>query len=302
MRKKLLFIFNPCSGKGQIKNKLLSIVDTMVKAHYEVTICPTQRAGEAQEKIQAEAGDYDLIVCGGGDGTLDEAVTGMMHSEIKVPLGYIPTGSTNDFANSLKIPKDITKAAHVAVRGRRFPVDVGCFNEDHFIYVAAFGLFTDVSYQTSESLKNVLGHVAYILEGAKRLWNIESYSMRVEYDDKVLEDSFIYGMITNSTSVGGFKNLTGRHVKLDDGLFEVTLIKAPKNPLELNQIIAALTNHSDNTDLVYSFKTGAVHFCPQGEIPWTLDGEYGGTQKDVEIRVAHRALEIMVKNTDTQAK
>lgn len=302
MKKKLLFVFNPCSGKGQIKNKLLSIVDTMVKAHYEVTIYPTQKSSDAQEKIQKEAKDYDLVVCSGGDGTLDEAVTGMMLSEKKVPLGYIPTGSTNDFANSLKIPKDITKAAHVAVRGRRFPVDVGCFNEDHFIYVAAFGLFTDVSYQTSQSLKNVLGHAAYILEGAKRLWNIESYPMRVEYEDKVLEDSFIYGMITNSLSVGGFKNLTGKHVKLDDGLFEVTLIKAPKNPLELNQIIAALTSRRDNTDLVHSFKTGSVRFYPKGQIPWTLDGEYGGTHRDVEIEAVHKALEIMVKNTDTQVK
>lgn len=300
MKKKLLFVFNPCSGKGQIKNKLLSIVDTMVKAHYEVTIYPTQKASEAQEKIQAEAKDYDLVVCSGGDGTLDEAVTGMMNSEIKVPLGYIPTGSTNDFANSLKIPKDITKAAHVAVRGRKFPVDVGCFNEDHFIYVAAFGLFTDVSYQTSQSLKNVLGHAAYILEGAKRLWNIPTYPMRVEYDGNVLEDSFIYGMITNSTSVGGFKNLTGKHVRLDDGLFEVTLIKAPKNPLELNQIISALTSRKDNTDLVHSFKASDVRFYPQGQIPWTLDGEYGGTHKDVEIKALHRALEIMIKNTDTQ--
>lgn len=300
--KKLLFVFNPCSGKGQIKNKLLSIVDTMVKAHYEVTIYPTQKSSDAMEKIRNEAGNYDLVVCSGGDGTLDEAVTGMMLSETKVPLGYIPTGSTNDFANSLKIPKDITKAAHVAVRGRRFPVDVGYFNEDHFIYVAAFGLFTDVSYQTSQSLKNVLGHAAYILEGAKRLLDIASYPMRVEYNDQVVEDSFIYGMITNSISVGGFKNLTGKHVKLDDGLFEVTLIKAPKNPIELNQIIAALTSRKDNTDLVYSFKTDAVRFYPKDSIPWTLDGEYGGTHKDVEIKNLHQALEIMVKNTDTDQK
>ena len=164
MKKKLLFIFNPCSGKGQIKNKLMEVIDIMVKAGYEVTVHSTQDREDAMQKVKSEAKNYDLVICSGGDGTLDEAVTGMMQSEKKVPLGYIPAGSTNDFANSLKIPKDIVKAAHVAVEGRKFPVDVGYFNGDSFIYIAAFGLFTDVSYQTSQELKNVLGHAAYILE------------------------------------------------------------------------------------------------------------------------------------------
>ena len=302
MKKKLLFVFNPCSGKGQIKSRLMDIVDIMVKADYEVTIYPTQSKDDAQNKVRDEAYLYDLVVCSGGDGTLDEAVTGMMKSEEKVKLGYIPAGSTNDFASSLKIPKDIIKAATVAVNGRTFPVDVGYFNDDYFIYIAAFGLFTDVSYQTNQELKNVLGHAAYILEGAKRLWDIPAYKMRVEYDDEVLEDKFIYGMITNSVSVGGFKNLTGKNVQLDDGVFEVTLIKAPKNPLELNEIIAALTSRKDNTDLVYSFKTDHLKIYPDIVIPWTLDGEFGGEHKDVEIKNMHKALEIMVKNRENEAK
>ena len=151
----------------------------MVKAGYEVTVHSTQDREDAMQKVKSEAKNYDLVICSGGDGTLDEAVTGMMQSEKKVPLGYIPAGSTNDFANSLKIPKDIVKAAHVAVEGRKFPVDVGYFNGDSFIYIAAFGLFTDVSYQTSQELKNVLGHAAYILEGAKRLHNITSYMTEI---------------------------------------------------------------------------------------------------------------------------
>ena len=302
MKKKLLFIFNPCSGKGQIKNKLLDIVDIMVKAEYEVTIYPTQSKEDALNKVRDEASLYDLVVCSGGDGTLDEAVTGMMRSEKRVKLGYIPAGSTNDFASSLKIPKDIIKSATVAVHGRTFPVDVGSFNDDFFIYIAAFGLFTDVSYQTNQELKNVLGHAAYILEGAKRLLDIPSYRMRVEYDNQVLEDEFIYGMITNSVSVGGFKNLTGKNVLLDDGVFEVTLIKAPKNPLELNEIIAALTSRKDNTDLVYSFKTNNMKIYPEKVIPWTLDGEFGGDHKNVEITNMHQALEIMVKNQEIETK
>ena len=296
MKKKLLFIFNPCSGKGQIKNKLMEVIDIMVKAGYEVTVHSTQDREDAMQKVKSEAKNYDLVICSGGDGTLDEAVTGMMQSEKKVPLGYIPAGSTNDFANSLKIPKDIVKAAHVAVEGRKFPVDVGYFNGDSFIYIAAFGLFTDVSYQTSQELKNVLGHAAYILEGAKRLHNITSYKMRVEYDGNIIEDEFAYGMITNSGSVGGFKKLTGKNVLLDDGLFEVTLIRMPKNPVEWNEILSCLANLKDDSDLIYTFKTDCVKFLPEDVIPWTLDGEFGGEHKNVIVKNVHQALEIMVKN------
>ena len=296
MKKKLLFIFNPCSGKGQIKNKLMEVIDIMVKAGYEVTVHSTQDREDAMQKVKSEAKNYDLVICSGGDGTLDEAVTGMMQSEKKVPLGYIPAGSTNDFANSLKIPKDIVKAAHVAVEGRKFPVDVGYFNGDSFIYIAAFGLFTDVSYQTSQELKNVLGHAAYILEGAKRLHNITSYKMRVEYDGNIIEDEFAYGMITNSVSVGGFKKLTGKNVLLDDGLFEVTLIRMPKKPVESNEILSCLANLKDDSDLIYTFKTDCVKFLPEDVIPWTLDGEFGGEHKNVIVKNVHQALEIMVKN------
>ena len=268
----------------------------MVKAGYEVTVHSTQDREDAMQKVKSEANNYDLVICSGGDGTLDEAVTGMMQSEKKVPLGYIPAGSTNDFANSLKIPKDIVKAAHVAVEGRKFPVDVGYFNGDSFIYIAAFGLFTDVSYQTSQELKNVLGHAAYILEGAKRLHNITSYKMRVEYDGNIIEDEFAYGMITNSVSVGGFKKLTGKNVLLDDGLFEVTLIRMPKNPVEWNEILSCLANLKDDSDLIYTFKTDCVKFLPEDVIPWTLDGEFGGEHKNVIVKNVHQALEIMVKN------
>lgn len=300
--KKLLFILNPHSGKGHVKGRLFGIIDIMVKAGYEVTAYPTQCRDDAQRKVREEAGNFDLVVCSGGDGTLDEVVTGMMQRQERVPIGYIPAGSTNDFANSLKIPKDMLKAAAVSVQGRRFPVDVGDFNHDSFIYVAAFGLFTAVSYQTSQSLKNVLGHAAYILEGAKSLLDIPTYQMRIEHDDQEIEGEFIYGMISNSISVGGFKNLTGKNVLLDDGVFEVTLIKAPKNPIELNEIIINLTNRKDNSDLIYTFKTSELRIYSEGIVPWTLDGEYGGDHRDVVIRNMHQAVEIMVKNPKPAAK
>ena len=293
--KKLLFIFNPYSGKAQIKNKVLEIVDIMVKAGYEVTIYPTQARADALNLVQKRAKKYDLVVCSGGDGTLDEAVSGMMVSEKKVPLGYIPAGSTNDFANSLKIPKDMVKAAKAAVSGKKFACDVGKFNDSFFIYVAAFGIFTAVSYKTSQEWKNILGHAAYILEGAKSLHEITSYHMRVEYEDQVIEDEFIYGLITNSNSVGGFKNMTGKNVLLDDGKFEVTLIRKPKNLVELNEILASLSNMIDDTDAIYSFKSDCITFYAEEKVPWTLDGEYGGNPQEVKISNQQQALEIMVK-------
>ena len=294
MSKKLLFVFNPKSGKGLIKNYLVDIVDTMVKADYEVTVYTTQAQGDAIHKVEKEAAKYDLVVCSGGDGTLDEVVTGMNRSEAERPIGYIPAGSTNDFANSLGIPKDMVKAAYTAVHGKEFPCDVGYFNGDTFVYVAAFGLFTEVSYQTPQHWKNILGHAAYILEGAKRLHDIPSYVMKVEHDGEEFTDKFIFGMVTNSISVGGFRGMTGEDVKLDDGVFEVTLIKSPQTPLELNEILASLTKLIDDTDLIYSFKTSELRISTEEKVAWTLDGEFGGEHQELVIKNLKQKIQIMV--------
>ena len=293
-KKRLLFIYNPKAGKGQIKNRLMDIIDIFVKNGYEITIYPTQKAGDAIEVTKDRDKDYELIVCSGGDGTLDEVVTGMMMCEQKTAIGYIPAGSTNDFANSLHIPKNMIKAATVAVNGKRFACDIGSFNEDSFVYIAAFGIFTDVSYETDQQMKNVLGHMAYIMEGMKRISAIKPFHYKVYYEDKVLEDDFIFGMVTNSISVGGFKRITGKYVELDDGVFEVTLIKVPKNPVELNTIAAALLMRDIDTDLMYCFKTDKVTFESTQDIPWTLDGEFGGNHKQVLIENKRQALEIMI--------
>lgn len=295
MKQRLLFIFNLRSGKGKIKENLAEIVDIMVKAGWEVTVYTTQCQGDAVEKARLEAGEYDRIVCSGGDGTLDEVVTGMMKAKSRVPIGYIPAGSTNDFGNSLGIDKDMRKAAQIAASGRMFPCDIGRFNDDFFVYVAAFGLFTDVSYQTSQDMKNVLGHAAYILEGAKQLWDIPSMRMQVEYDGNVLYDEFIYGMITNSNSVGGFDGLISGDVILNDGVFEVTLIKTPKNPMELSEVLACLTNIRKESDMLYTFQTSSIKFTSSESVSWTLDGEYGGDHQTVLIEDCPRALEILVE-------
>ncbi|MEY8332321.1 diacylglycerol kinase family protein [Lachnospiraceae bacterium 47-T17] len=292
---KLLFVYNPHSGVGKVRSQLSDILEIMVRAGYEVRVHPTQERGDATRRVAADAHAYDLIVCCGGDGTLDETVTGLMQNRVSVPLGYIPAGSTNDFAVSLGLPKDMKRAAQIAVGGSVFPCDVGCFGDDYFVYIAAFGLFTDVSYQTSQELKNVLGHAAYLLEGAKRIGSHPSYRMCVEYAQERIEGEFIFGMVTNSVSVGGFKGMTGKDVALDDGLFEVTLIKTPRNAAELNEIIACLTNLRSESDRIYSFKTDELRISPYQAIPWTLDGEFGGEQTQITIKSMHRALNIRVE-------
>jgi YegS/Rv2252/BmrU family lipid kinase len=292
MGQKILFIFNPRSGTGAIRNNLVEIVDVMVKAGFNVEIYTTQAKEDATRKIIEDGAGFDRIICSGGDGTLDEAMTGLMRAGLKTPIGYIPAGSTNDFANSLGIPKDMVQAAKIAVGGNLFPCDMGDFNGDTFVYVAAFGIFTEVSYKTSQELKNILGHLAYIIEGAKQLKDIEYYHMLVEHDGEVFKDEFIYGMITNSVSVGGFKGMTGDNVKLDDGLFEVTLIKKPHNPIELNEIIASLTNMIADTDMIYSFKTNELRITSRGKVAWTLDGEFGGKHEEVVIRNLRQSVSI----------
>lgn len=293
--KKLLFIFNPRSGKGQIRNQLLSIIDIFVKHGYEVTVYPTQQPKDALYKIPEVVENYDLLVCSGGDGTLDEVVCGMMHCDTLVPVGYIPAGSTNDFAQSLKIPRNMLKAAETAVAGTPFPCDIGAFNDDYFVYIAAFGLFTDVSYQTDQRLKNIFGHVAYVLESAKRLYDIPSYYIKVDVNGDHIEDEFVYGMITNSISVGGMKNMTGSNVKLDDGEFEVTLIRMPQNPMQLNEILTSLLMPKPiETPYIYTYKTDHIELHCEDYLPWTLDGEFGGEHKDVVIDNHCRRITFMV--------
>lgn len=294
MRKNMLFVYNPRAGKAQIRSNLLDIIDIFVKADYEVTAYPTQQPGDAIKAVRERRDGYDIVVCSGGDGTLDEVVTGMMQCEKKLPIGYVPAGSTNDFANSLSIPRSMIRAADVVVNGRNFGCDIGAFNDDSFIYVAAFGIFTDVSYATKQDLKNVLGHTAYLLEGVKRLSSIKSYWMKIYYDDICLEDEYLFGMITNSDSVGGFRGITGENVELNDGLFEVTLVKKPLNPIELNDIIAALVDKRRHSDAIQSFKTSRLVIESNQEVAWTLDGEYGGDHKRAVVENQKEALQIRV--------
>ena len=297
--KKLLFVYNPRAGKEMLKPRLSDVLDIFVKAGYEVTVHPTQAYRDAYYQIKEyEVGKYDLIACSGGDGTIDEVATGMMKrremGKDVVPVGYIPAGTTNDFAKSLHIPRKPLAAADNAVKGVPFPCDIGKFNDSVFVYIAAFGIFTDVSYETDQAVKNVLGHMAYILEGAKRVFNIPSYKIKITHDGEVIEDEFIFGMVTNSRSVGGFKGIIGPEIVFDDGVFEVTLIKTPKNAIELNELLGAIVMKQLDSKRMYSFKTGEIKFESEEEIPWTLDGEFGGAHKEITVKDKKQAVQIKV--------
>ncbi|MBR1393703.1 MAG: diacylglycerol kinase family lipid kinase [Ruminococcus sp.] len=293
--KKLLFVFNPHAGKGLIKNELCDIVDIFTRAGFEVTVYPTQAPRDGMNKIINDGLRFDMIVVSGGDGTLSEAVKAMMKLGTKIPLGYIPAGSTNDFAASMDIPKKMSEAAEAIVNGVPFDYDIGEFNGEYYVYVAAFGAFVDVSYETSQIAKNRFGHMAYIAEGIKRLPTYTGYSMTVEYDGGTVEGSYILGLISNSTSIGGMKRLIGDGVCFDDGLFEVTLVKTPQNAIAFQSLLreAALNKMSDKNFV--TFKTSHLKISSIADIAWTLDGESGGMHNKVEIVNHKQAVSIVIK-------
>ncbi len=295
MKKELLFILNPTAGKTHIKNNLFEIINAFSDANYRVTVYPTKQPNDGQNIVISEGNDYDLIVCAGGDGTLDDVVTGYMQSKCQVPLGYIPAGSTNDFARSLGIPLEPLAAVENIISGFPFRVDVGCFNQDdYFIYVAAFGAFTEVSYSTNQQFKNMFGHAAYVMSSIRGLNNITPYTATIRYDDREITDTFIYAMVTNSLSVGGMRNVVlADNVEFDDGIFECLLIKAPTKPFELQSIINSLLISEVNEKYMYCFKASRLEITSEEEIPWVMDGEFGGNQKHVVIENCRKAIPII---------
>lgn len=296
--KKMIFVFNPRSGKEQIRNKLLDILDIFTKCGYDVTVHVTQEPLDAMRVVKRCARGKNLVVCSGGDGTLNEVVSGLMtFPPGKRPvLGYIPSGSTNDYASSIGISKNMKKAALDAVSGSTFAVDIGKFGEEkYFVYVAAFGAFTEVSYRTPQETKNLLGHQAYMLEAVKRVTNLKAYRMKFEWDGGTLDDEFIIGMITNTISIGGFKGLVGLNVALDDGEFEVLLVRKPRTPKDIASIASYLILREGENDCVYQFRANRLKVTSPEPVDWSLDGEYGGSRTETLIENMNRAVAIRRK-------
>ena len=301
MKKKLLFIYNAKSGTAAITRQLSSIIDIFIKHGYFVDVYQTQSARDAKKQIAKRGSEFDMIVCSGGDGTLNEIASGLMRieKEQRPIVGYIPSGSTNDFAGSIGLKKDMLENARIAVMGKPHYVDIGSFNKKNFVYIAAFGIFTKVSYTTPQKLKNIFGHQAYVMEGIKSISTIKSYRMRFEYDGNVLEGDYIYGMVSNANSAGGFSGIMGDDVILDDGLYEVTLVKTPKNLLEVLDIVNALLNKKPS-EYIQSFKVSEMKVYSKRKVAWTLDGEYGGTHKEVHIRNNQNAITILGGNVEAE--
>lgn len=293
MNKRLLFLINPNAGKGEIRAKALDVIDLFVREGYEVTVHTTQRRWEIPDLLRERAGGFDRIVCSGGDGTLNETINGLLACENRPPLGYIPAGTVNDFASSLGIPKTIPEAAAIAVDGAPYACDVGLFGSRAFSYIAAFGAFTDVSYQTPQQVKNWLGRAAYILEGIKRLPGIQPWPMRLVCDGRELAGEFLFGMITNSTSVGGFAVGERIGVSMNDGLLEVVLVRQLQSHAERQRVINALLEGELDPDFVTVTKARRVEVFSDQPRPWTLDGEFGGEVEHVVIEVLPSAIQVL---------
>ena len=264
---------------------------TPAPAYNAVAVSPDHAAAALDRAIAQKP---DAIVCCGGDGTLSATVDRLLSGGADQPLGYIPAGTTNDFSKNLSLPRGMEAVARTAAAGVPRPVDIGRFNDRYFIYVAAFGAFTDVSYNTPQPFKNLFAHLAYVLEGATRLSSIQAYPLRVEHDGGVEEGDFCYGMVSNTISVGGFRGAPAEAVKLDDGLFECILVRLPQTPAQLQAVIRALLQMApDENGLVVSLHTSHLHItCPEA-LPWTLDGEYGGAPRTAEIQNCRQALSIV---------
>ena len=292
--KKLLLIINPVAGRNQAQADLFKMVRVFAEHDCEVTVYPTRGPQDCTRKVLADAGRFDLVVCCGGDGTLNEMVSGMMQREDPVPMGYIPLGSTNDFAASLHLPSHVEEAALRCVEGTAFHMDVGSLNDRYFNYIAAFGAFTEASYATPQQIKNALGHLAYILEGVKSLGRLQPIHVRITADGEAFEEDYLFGAVTNTVSLGGVLRLDPSRVLLDDGMYELLLVKNPQNPAEAQAMLSALMLQNYDGPLVRMLRASDILFESNHEISWTIDGEFGGSFSTTHILNNKNAVTLMV--------
>ena len=296
--KKLLFIMNPYAGTRKANRYLADIIAIFNRAGYDVLTYMTAGPGDCITAVKQKAAGMDLIVCAGGDGTFNETVTGLLRTGLDIPLGYIPAGSTNDFAASLKLPTNVLDAARHIVEGEPVTYDVGRFAERYFSYVASFGAFTRASYATPQSVKNALGHTAYLLSGIQEISQIRNFHVRFDLDDgSVIEDNFIFGAISNSTSMGGILTLDPKQVDMRDGKFELFLVRTPKDVLELSECVKALTEQRYNCKVITFRSATNITVTAPAEMNWTLDGEMEPGHETIRVENLHHAIRLMQRRT-----
>ena len=295
--KRLLFFVNPNAGHMEIRATLMDVLQVFSNAGYEVTVYLTTGPRDLTKQLIARGSAYDLVVCTGGDGTLNEAVSGLMAlpEQSRPLLGYIPGGTVNDVASTLGLSKDTVKAAQDIVRGTPFPLDIGSFGPEHFFtYVAAFGIFTDVPYETPQEDKRIWGKLASIMNGAGALGRLNPTHVRVWYDGNMVEDDVLVGLVTSTMSVGGFKATKDLGISLNDGLYEMVLVRATRNLAEFNLAATrALRLDFDNDSFIFD-KASRLRFEFDAPVSWTLDGEFGGNVTSVDIQNNSRAIRILV--------
>lgn len=296
--KKLLFIMNPYAGTKKANRYLADIIAIFNRADYDVMTYMTAAPGDCITAVEQKAAGMDLIVCAGGDGTFNETVTGLLRSGLDIPVGYIPAGSTNDFAASLKLPTNVLDAARNIVEGEPVKYDVGAFGNRYFTYVASFGAFTRTSYATPQSVKNALGHTAYLLGGIQELSQIRKSHVRFDLDDgRVIEDDFIFGAISNSTSIGGLLTLDPKQVDMQDGKFELFLVRAPRDVLELSECVKALTEQKYNCKVITFCSVSKIAITAPADMNWTLDGEMAQGRPEIAVENCHHAIRLMNRRT-----
>ncbi len=294
--KTLLLIMNPTSGQRRAARFLAEIVALFSGYGYENIVYMTAARGDGTRIAAENAHRADLVVCVGGDGTLNEVIAGVRAAGKAVPIGYIPAGSTNDFATSLRLSSNVIQAARDIMEGKPQPLDIGSFNGRFFSYVASFGAFTEASYSTPQSVKNALGHLAYVLEGVKELANLHPVRLRAAANGETYEADYLYGAISNATSIGGILTMDPTQVDLNDGLFEVTLIRNPKDLFELSEIVYALTTRQyGDTPLIDFFTASELTITTEEEVPWTLDGEFEKSAPEIVVRNVHSAISLMLR-------
>ncbi len=295
--KKLLFILNPCAGKKRGAKAMAQIVNIFNRAGYTVNAYVTAGQGDATRAVRTLGAQADRIVCCGGDGTFNETVTGLLETGLQTPIGYLPAGSTNDLAASLHLPLNLEKAARICVEGSPVAYDLGKFENRYFSYVASFGAFTRASYTTPQSVKNALGHMAYVLEGIQELSQLKKIPVRFQLaNGQVNEGDYLFGAISNSTSVGGILTLDPKHVDVRDGLLEVLLIRSPRDLVELAACLRALRRKNYNCPLITFLQTPEIQVsCPAG-LDWTLDGELETCRGTAHIQCLPHAIQLLTED------
>ncbi len=297
--KKLLLIVNPCSGRAKMYTELLKVVEIFSHADFTVSVYPTKFKGDATEYVQKQTkDDFDLIVVCGGDGTLNEVIEGIMNSESNIPIGYIPSGTLNEWSSGLNISRNVEAAAKDIIHGKKIRLDIGRFNDRYFSYTASFGAFTSASYSAPQEIKNILGQSAYFFEGIKSLGTIKPIHMKLTSDDNVIEGDFLFGAISNSLSVGGIVKYDKTPVGLNDGIFEVILIRNPDNIVKLQPLVDGIIKHEFDREGMEFFRTNKLLVESDEEVSWTLDGEYAKGDGPINIENIHGAITFIIPNND----